>query len=85
MGKEPFQWVCFKLDKRELFLEPSTQCLFQGHGQGFGTRASSGGGGSQRSGPMCPPTLENSYQDAGCLRSAPDFRTTKGQRPKRIW
>lgn len=85
MEKEPFQWVCFKADKWELFLEPSTQCLFQEHRQGFGTRASSGGGGSLRSGPTCPPTLENSYQDAGCLRSAPDFRTTKGQRPKRIW
>lgn len=35
MGKEPFQWVCFKADKWELFLEPSTCCLFQGHGQGF--------------------------------------------------
>lgn len=35
MGKEPFQWVCFKADKWELFLEPSTGSLFQEHRQGF--------------------------------------------------
>lgn len=32
---------------------------------------------------MCPPTLENSYQDGGCFRSALNFRTTR-PRPEGI-
>lgn len=32
---------------------------------------------------MCPPTLENTYQDGGCFRSALNFRTTR-PRPEGI-